>query len=481
MENKEMAKPIINMLMTACKESQWETARFLLKQLEAYGFHYATQENHAVFKLNGTVYRVPLEEVKEDIPDFAMPDMGQETAFEAPTAQETPSVNPWETPVSDSKPLQTAEPDSSSDSADAVFNELFGSHAADGKSEEEQAWGTKESAGNVDDELDALLKGLGQEVTGIIGNSKAADEPAVPADTDTGLILGEISDDEKNSPVLESFVHTPAAHAAVNIPTAEFSRKDADAAPERTPGHKFTRTETSEEKPAGFMPPLTGEINPNTEIALSDCVYSIFLADVYEESSIMKQKIFFMVAPFEVSEDTPSANIFMYAYMDGKNYSSNSLKNPNKNSLYCQIGPYEFFIRGWLKDGKWQSEIKLAGNSLTRHDIFEITNVMHFSPETLGKTNGHIRFRYKGFVNHKNIESLGCVNIFPIDPNTKDFVMIRCIEDFMDVFYSTDEGKVMELQTTEGIKEVRAVCDEYGICRAVITDKPVEEEEAMIQ
>ena len=229
------------------------------------------------------------------------------------------------------------------------------------------------------------------------------------------------------------------------------------------------------------MPPLTGEIAPNTEIALSDCVYSIFLADIYEESSIMKQKIFFMVAPFEVSEDTPSANIFMYAYMDGKNYSSNSLKNPNKNSLYCQIGPYEFFIRGWLKDGKWQSEIKLAGNSLTRHDIFEITNVMHFSPETLGKTNGHIRFRYKGFVNHKNIESLGCVNIFPIDPNTKDFVMIRCIEDFMDVFYSTDEGKVMELQTTEGVKEVRAVCDEYGICRAVITDKPKEEEEAMIQ
>ena len=59
--------------------------------------------------------------------------------------------------------------------------------------------------------------------------------------------------------------------------------------------------------------------------------------------------------------------------------------------------------------------------------------------------------------------------------------MIRCIEDFMDVFYSTDEGKVMELQTTEGVKEVRAVCDEYGICRAVITDKPKEEEEAMIQ
>lgn len=475
MENKEMAKPIINMLMTACKENQWETARFLLKQLESYGFHYATQENHAVFKLNSTVYRVPLETVKEDIPDFAMPDMGQEAV---PTARETPSANPWENPVSDSKPLQTAEPDSSSDSADAVFNELFGSHAADGKSEEEKAWGTKESTGNVDDELDALLKGLGQEVTGIIGNSKA-DEPAVY--DDTGFSFGEISDDEKKSPSFESLTHTPAVHAAANIPTVEFSRKDADAAPERTPGHKFTRAEASEEKPAGFMPPLTGEIAPNTEIALSDCVYSIFLADIYEESSIMKQKIFFMVAPFEVSEDTPSANIFMYAYMDGKNYSSNSLKNPNKNSLYCQIGPYEFFIRGWLKDGKWQSEIKLAGNSLTRHDIFEITNVMHFSPETLGKTNGHIRFRYKGFVNHKNIESLGCVNIFPIDPNTKDFVMIRCIEDFMDVFYSTDEGKVMELQTTEGVKEVRAVCDEYGICRAVITDKPKEEEEAMIQ
>lgn len=259
MENKEMAKPIINMLMTACKENQWETARFLLKQLESYGFHYATQENHAVFKLNSTVYRVPLETVKEDIPDFAMPDMGQEAV---PTAQETPSVNPWENPVSDSKPLQTAEPDSSSDSADAVFNELFGSHAADGKSEEEKAWGTKESTGNVDDELDALLKGLGQEVTGIIGNSKA-DEPAVY--DDTGFSFGEISDDEKKSPSFESLTHTPAVHAAANIPTVEFSRKDADAAPERTPGHKFTRAEASEEKPAGFMPPLTGEIAPNTE------------------------------------------------------------------------------------------------------------------------------------------------------------------------------------------------------------------------
>ena len=263
--------------------------------------------------------------------------------------------------------------------------------------------------------------------------------------------------------------------------SVDFSRKDADAAPERTPGHKFIREKDENDKPTGFMPPLTGDITANTEIALSDCVYSIFLANIYEESSIVKQKIFFMVAPFEVSEDTPSANIFLYAYMDGKNYSSNSLKNPNKNSLYCQIGPYEFFIRGYVKEGKWQAEIKLAGNSLTRHDIFEITNEKHFSPESLGKTNGHIRFRYKGFVNHKDMESLGCVNIFPIDPNTRDFVMIRCIEDFMDVFYSTEEKKVMELQTMEGVKEVRPVCDEYGICRAVITDKPKEEEEAMIK
>ena len=58
------------------------------------------------------------------------------------------------------------------------------------------------------------------------------------------------------------------------------------------------------------------------------------------------------------------------------------------------------------------------------------------------------------------------------------------LDDFDRCFIflvSTDEKKVMELQTMEGVKEVRPVCDEYGICRAVITDKPKEEEEAMIK
>lgn len=445
MENKEIVTQLINMLTAACTGSQWETARFMLKQLDAYGFRYVTQDDHAVFKLNGIVYRVPLEEEKkeENIPDL---DDFWSTAADTQTTN-----NPWESPV---KEETTNNPVTDMD-VDSVFGKMFGD------SMEKDVWGesTKTCSG-VDDELETLLKSL---------------ETVTDAETDTGMDNGVL-------PEMSTLENTDKEEVVSSAPVSvDFSRKDADAAPERTPGHKFIREKDDDDKPNGFLPPLTGDIVANTEIALSDCVYSIFLANIYEESSIMKQKIFFMVAPFEVAEDTPSANIFMYAYMNGKNYSSNSLKNPNKNSLYCQIGPYEFFIRGYVKEGKWQAEIKLAGNSLTRHDIFEITNEKHFSPESLGKTNGHIRFRYKGFVNHKDMESLGCVNIFPIDPNTRDFVMIRCIEDFMDVFYSTDEKKVMELQTMDGVKEVRPVCDEYGICRAVITDKPKEEEEAMIK
>lgn len=455
MENKEMVTQLIHMLTAACADNQWETARFMLKQLDTYGFHYMTQDNHAVFKLNDTIYRVPLEEKKEEkenIPD--LDDFWSTNTVKSGTLSEQPVSdnpdNPWDMPVSEEA---ADEPEADMD-VDSVFGKMFGD------SVEKDVWGerVKTNAG-VDDELEALLKSL-------------------DAETDTK------TDDMDNGVLPETPEKIPEKKEEMlscEPVFVDFSRKDADAAPERTPGHKFIREKDESDKPTGFMPPLTGDITANTEIALSDCVYSIFLANIYEESSILKQKIFFMVAPFEVSEDTPSANIFLYAYMDGKNYSSNSLKNPNKNSLYCQIGPYEFFIRGYVKEGKWQAEIKLAGNSLTRHDIFEITNEKHFSPESLGKTNGHIRFRYKGFVNHKDMESLGCVNIFPIDPNTRDFVMIRCIEDFMDVFYSTDEKKVMELQTMEGVKEVRPVCDEYGICRAVITDKPKEEEEAMIK
>ena len=454
MENKEMVTQLIHMLTAACADNQWETARFMLKQLDTYGFHYMTQDNHAVFKLNDTIYRVPLEEKKEEkenIPD--LDDFWSTNTVKSDTLSEQPvsdnSDNPWDMPVSEEA---ADEPEADMD-VDSVFGKMFGD------SVEKDVWGerVKTNAG-VDDELEALLKSLDAET-----------------DTKTNMDNGVLPETSEKIPEKKEEM------LSCEPISVDFSRKDADAAPERTPGHKFIREKNENDKPTGFMPPLTGDITANTEIALSDCVYSIFLANIYEESSIVKQKIFFMVAPFEVSEDTPSANIFLYAYMDGKNYSSNSLKNPNKNSLYCQIGPYEFFIRGYVKEGKWQAEIKLAGNSLTRHDIFEITNEKHFSPESLGKTNGHIRFRYKGFVNHKDMESLGCVNIFPIDPNTRDFVMIRCIEDFMDVFYSTDEKKVMELQTMEGVKEVRPVCDEYGICRAVITDKPKEEEEAMIK
>lgn len=513
MENKEMIKSIITMLTEACSESKWETARFLLQQLDTYGFHYAKQDNHAVFKLNGTVYRVPLEEEKkkkeEDVPDFDASDFWSDNVvtsesndiplpkneaaeqpvlkerdilddilgnlnedkpvFNESTENDKPAFNPWTTELPCEKEEEKKDINVE-ESVEDVFNGLFGATV----SKEESVWGKQDFAftdttpvevpdSTVEDELDALLKSLDVE---------DADTKGVIQEQESPILTEEMKKDIPETPATEP----------KPIPETSFSRMDADATPERTPGHKFMHDESGkEEKPQGYEPPLTGEIIPNTEIALSDCVYSIFLADVYEESSILKQKIFFMVAPFEVSEESPSVNIFMYAYMNGQNYSSNSLKNPNKNSLYCQIGPYEFFIRGWLRDGKWQAEIKLAGNSLTRHDIFEITNVMHFSPSTLGKTNGHIRFRYKGFVNHKELESLGCVNIFPIDPNTRDFVMIRCIEDFMDVFYSTDEGKTMELQTMDGVKEVKAVCDEYGICRAVITDRAKQEEEAMIQ
>ena len=254
-----------------------------------------------------------------------------------------------------------------------------------------------------------------------------------------------------------------------------FGRMDADTEPIARPTSMLLQEETQEEgQEVAFLPPLNDEFTPNYEIPLSDCVYSMFVGSVFEDTSLVKNPIYFMVAPFRIQKNEPTTNILFYAFYNHQSYAVTSLSNQNKNSLTCQIGQFQFLVRGKFTDGKWKAEVKLTGDSLRRNDKLEIAKEYHSNPDTIGHTNGHIRFTYNGYVNRKDLLSKGCVNIFPVDAEGKDFIVIRCIEDFIDPIF-TDEVSDIILHTQDGDKKLN-ISTVQGVMRATLSDYHAEEE-----
>lgn len=228
------------------------------------------------------------------------------------------------------------------------------------------------------------------------------------------------------------------------------------------------------EKPQqSYQPPLPLNYTPNRSLPLKDCVYSSFQGYVHTANATRRYGIFFMIAPFVIEEDNRSTNIVLYARYREQNYAITSLNNSHKNSLLFQIAEFQFLARGKFVSGKWSAEVRLAGDSIKKHDVFEIKMAYHNNPENIGTTNGHIRFFYDGYINHHDIVSSGCVNIFPMDMYGETFLIIRCIEDFIDAFY-TDETPEIEMRTDEGVKWL-SVSNADGVITAEITAESVEE------
>lgn len=221
-----------------------------------------------------------------------------------------------------------------------------------------------------------------------------------------------------------------------------------------------------EERSEGYMPPLPIDYTPNMQLALDDCAFSMFIGEICEADDRKKYEIYFMVAPFELRENDPSCNILMYAYFKNQNYSVTSpLTDDLKNSILCQIAEFQFLVRGSFRDGVWSSEIQLTGSSLRRNDIFDIKRNYHHNPKHSGG-NGHIRFTYDGYINHKEITSVGSIDVFPMDIKGDAFIVVRCMEDFVDIFY-TDAPDPIELKTAEE-KKILSVFKRDGIVAAVL-------------
>lgn len=341
--------------------------------------------------------------------------------------------------------------------------------------------------------LDAMLSG--QREAGEIYHEDANDNWGVPAQPQIADPFGDFGKElDELSREFEVTAAKPTVDTTVQLPPKGASKKEKDGLMSAidelnalvgfgrsdATGPSVRRYATKKEETAqehadeGFQPPLTTDFTPNHQIALKDCVYSMFSGEVYGETSLRKHNIYFMIAPFEISDHSPSSNILLYAYFNGQNYATTSLNNPDKNSLLFQVGEYQFLARGKFTDGKWSAQIQLTGDSLRRHDILDIKKTYHNNPSTLGETNGHIRFRYQGYINRKELVSTGCVNVFPIDVNSGAFIIVRCMEDFTDIFY-TDDVDHVTLYTAEGKKNL-TIKLENQIAYATLADAPEEEE-----
>lgn len=287
-------------------------------------------------------------------------------------------------------------------------------------------------------------------------NGKTAREDSNEAIPQRGTAMDITLDAQKQEQKQED-----AGDATEDLP-AGFGRDSVSTEAIRRSTETEEPEEEEEVRTEGYMPPLPLDYTPNMQIPLDDCIYSMFIGEICEAEDPKKYEIYFMVAPFEIRENEPSCNILMYAYFKNQNYSVTSpLTNDTKNSILCQIAEFQFLIRGSFKDGVWSSDIQLTGTSLRRNDVFDIKKIFHHNAEKPGG-NGHIRFTYDGYINHKEITSVGSVDVFPMDSTGRIFVVVRCMEDFTDIFY-TDEPVPVELKTADGCRILSVSMEEKNV------------------
>jgi hypothetical protein len=332
--------------------------------------------------------------------------------------------------------------------------------------------------------IDALLDELGlfddededesKEEESKVADVPPKDEVSVSFEKEDGtpVTIGDDGEEEEEEEVTKSEMMSDLdglvsdAQSPISLLGDGFGRDSVSNKPVRR-ASSYVEEDTTEAKEE-YPLPFQTDFKNTYHINVKKCVFSMILGEVYHENDNEKNDIYFMVAPFHVVENSPSTNLTMYAFYKGQNYALTSLNNKNRNSICCQVAEYQFLIRGKFKDGKWGCDVQLMGNSLKNNDVFVIKSQVHNTPEE-PEDNGHIRFLYDGYINHKNVASKGCVDVFPMDANLAGFVIVRCIEDFIDIFF-TDDVEYVELKTTEGLKRMHLEVSEKRDIDAVIED-----------
>lgn len=233
----------------------------------------------------------------------------------------------------------------------------------------------------------------------------------------------------------------------------------------------FKRKKEEEEAKASRVKPLenVAPFLPTREIHKNDIFFSMFRGVLREEGSVLSEEIYLMVYPLLIEKDNASANIVCYAFSKNENYCQTSLDNEMKNSLIMKVGAHEFLVRGRFDNYKWTSSVVTTGISISQNISFEIIGEYHNSPDILPASdetlpNGHIKFKYVGYVNNREELVEALLEVFPTDLTENAFLIVRRIEDFID-FYYTDElpDGAVPIQTEEGIKSLRCYWEDDTI------------------
>lgn len=204
---------------------------------------------------------------------------------------------------------------------------------------------------------------------------------------------------------------------------------------------------------------------PTTQMHKEELFFSMFRGVLREEGSLLSEEIYFMVYPLMIEKDNASTNIVCYAFSKNENYCQTSLDNEIKNSLIMKVGCYEFLVRGRFDDYKWTSSIVTTGSTIKQNISFEIIGEYHSSPFVFDEDNlpnGHIKFKYVGYVNHKDELTEALIEVFPTDLMEDAFLVIRRIEDFIDVYY-TDKVPLILIQTENGMAELKCYWENMKI------------------
>jgi hypothetical protein len=178
------------------------------------------------------------------------------------------------------------------------------------------------------------------------------------------------------------------------------------------------------------------------------------------------------IAPLKIQKfECPSSPILVAIFYRGKMYAKSSLDivSDGKNTVEIDVNEYYFLCRGKFDDkGQFRSFINTTGISATQRDILTIIS-RDSQPVLPGERLGHLKLPYNPVVS----DGTGNIEIFPLDPEDNEFVIIVSNKEFVDYYFMTDDrNKGLQrvlINDTDGRKEL--VCNwDGGFLEAELID-----------